>query len=352
MELLNIGEELKAARELQEISLEKVHEDTRIGIEFLKSLEQGQTERMPHPVYARGFVRIYANYLGLDGEQIVENFSRLYHEEDHFGKINPDELPLSLKNTGQRSCLPVLLKTLAFILILALALSAGWYLYLSYNSEISEKQQSSETFQPGSDLAEQENDPLFSDDQPQDIPSDDIYLEQSIAPEIQQENESAPGTADNEIINKESASEESSPRDTDEPVVEDFLERATQSGQEGPVISDSEEQNQAESEALAESESQRMLEAENDVPAGIGKSNLVIRSREDCWLQADLDDDGREVYLRSGESIALEFENSARITLGNAGGVDVYLNGESYPFEASSGEVKTLEFSASDLQPS
>lgn len=340
MELLNIGEELKTARELQEISLEKVHEDTRIGIDFLESLEKGKIDRMPHPVYARGFVRIYANYLGLDGEQIVENFSKLYHEEDQFGKISPDELPLSLINAGQRSFLPGLLKALACILILALILAAGWYIYFSHESEVSEEEQSSVISRPASDPAEQGR----------ETTSDDMYSEQSITPEIQQSGEPVPESTDSQISNQESASEPSPGSDTGELIVEDFLEGETPGNQEDPVIFDSEEQDQAESGILVEAESQTRLEAENDAQVGVGRSTLVIRSREDCWLLAGVDDSRREVYLRPGESITLEFENSARIILGNAGGVDVYLNGEPYPFEASSGEVKTLEFSSSNPQ--
>ncbi|MFO7729017.1 MAG: DUF4115 domain-containing protein [Desulfonatronovibrio sp.] len=336
MELLNIGEELKTARELQEISLEKVHEDTRIGIDFLESLEQGKAERMPHPVYARGFVRLYANYLGLDGDKFVEDFSNIYREEDQFGKINPDELPLSLRHTGQRSCMSVLLKALAFILILALVLSAGWYLYLSYNSEVPEEQQSPVISQPDSDTAEQESEPPLPETEGPETTPDDMYPEQGVSPELQQETGPAPERTEDQAQDPESVSELPASSKTDELIVEDFLEREAQINQEEPALSESEEQNQA----------------ENDDRTGIENSILVIRAREDCWLVAGVDDSRREVYLRSGENITLEFENSARIILGNAGGVDVYLNGEPYLFEASSGEVKTLEFSSSNPQSS
>lgn len=336
MELLNIGEELRTARKLQEISLEKVHEDTRIGIDFLESLEQGKTERMPHPVYARGFVRIYANYLGLDGEKIVEDFSNLYHEEDQFGKITSEELPLSLKNTGQRSSLSGLFKALVFILILALILSAGWFLYVSYDSEVSEKQSSPETSRTETYLDEQESESSLPEKEDQEITPDDMYSEQNIPANLQEESVPVSGVTDNQPQNQESESEASSSSNSDQLIVGDFLEREAQNHQEEPVFSEPEEQNQA----------------ENDVRAEVESSILVIRSREDCWIMAGVDDSRREVYLRSGESITLEFENSARITLGNAGGVDVFLNGEPYPFEASSGEVKTLEFSASNPQSS
>lgn len=67
-----IGQRLKKAREYRNLTLEKVEEATHIRLQFLKALEADDFSSMPSPVQARGFLRNYAQYLGLDLDQIVE----------------------------------------------------------------------------------------------------------------------------------------------------------------------------------------------------------------------------------------------------------------------------------------
>jgi len=61
-----IGAGLREARERQGLSLEQAAEATRIAARHLRALEEERFERLPEPVYARGFLREYAGFLGLD----------------------------------------------------------------------------------------------------------------------------------------------------------------------------------------------------------------------------------------------------------------------------------------------
>ena len=63
-----IGDRLRAAREERGIDLFRAERDTKIRARHLEALEDGDDGRLPGPVYARGFLRNYAAYLGLDPE--------------------------------------------------------------------------------------------------------------------------------------------------------------------------------------------------------------------------------------------------------------------------------------------
>jgi cytoskeletal protein RodZ len=60
-------------REEQRLTLEKVFESTRIRMQYLQALEADDLSVMPSPVQARGYLRNYAEYLGLDVGKMLED---------------------------------------------------------------------------------------------------------------------------------------------------------------------------------------------------------------------------------------------------------------------------------------
>jgi cytoskeletal protein RodZ len=72
-----IGQRLKAEREQQRLTLEKVFEATRIRVQYLQALEEDDLSVMPSPVQARGYLRNYAEYLGLDVEQMLHEMREI-----------------------------------------------------------------------------------------------------------------------------------------------------------------------------------------------------------------------------------------------------------------------------------
>lgn len=66
-----LGEILRQAREDKGLSLAQVEEATKIRSTYLQALEEDDFERLPAPVYVRGFLKNYAKFLGLDAEQIL-----------------------------------------------------------------------------------------------------------------------------------------------------------------------------------------------------------------------------------------------------------------------------------------
>lgn len=63
---VSIGQQLRQAREAQNISLEQAAQATRMRLRYLQALEAGDFGSLPSGAQARGFLRSYADYLHLD----------------------------------------------------------------------------------------------------------------------------------------------------------------------------------------------------------------------------------------------------------------------------------------------
>ena len=66
-----VAEQLRRARQAQNLTLQHVGETTKIRTDHLRALEEGNLNVFPAAVYIRGFVRTYATLLKLDVPQIM-----------------------------------------------------------------------------------------------------------------------------------------------------------------------------------------------------------------------------------------------------------------------------------------
>ncbi len=71
-----LGQWLREARQAKGLSLEQTEAQTHIRIKFLTALEEGNYEDLPSEVYTRGFVRNYALFLDLDPTQALEKYDK------------------------------------------------------------------------------------------------------------------------------------------------------------------------------------------------------------------------------------------------------------------------------------
>lgn len=69
-----VGDDLRAARERLGWGLAECADGLRIRREYLAALENGQFEALPAPAYAAGFLRSYGKALGLDADELVRRF--------------------------------------------------------------------------------------------------------------------------------------------------------------------------------------------------------------------------------------------------------------------------------------
>jgi cytoskeletal protein RodZ len=70
-----VGSQLKAARLARHETLEDISKAIRVRVAYLEALEADDFSRLPSPVHARGFLRLYADYLGLDQNELLQNAS-------------------------------------------------------------------------------------------------------------------------------------------------------------------------------------------------------------------------------------------------------------------------------------
>lgn len=88
-EIKDIGETFKKRRKELNLSLKEVENATSIRMAYLQALEDGEMEKMISPVYAQGFLKQYANFLGVDGEAIIRDhpdvFNRKQTQEFAYG---------------------------------------------------------------------------------------------------------------------------------------------------------------------------------------------------------------------------------------------------------------------------
>lgn len=73
--IASLSEKLRRERELRGVSLKQISDDTKIGVRFLEALEEGALDRIPGEFYRRSYLRAYARYLGLDEDRAVNAYN-------------------------------------------------------------------------------------------------------------------------------------------------------------------------------------------------------------------------------------------------------------------------------------
>jgi cytoskeleton protein RodZ len=74
-QLKEIGEYLYQIRQQHAISLDEVANKTFIPLRLLRAIEVGRGDLLPEPIFIQGFIRRYADTLGLDGIDLAKQFS-------------------------------------------------------------------------------------------------------------------------------------------------------------------------------------------------------------------------------------------------------------------------------------
>ena len=76
--MFEIGSSLREARLRQGLDIPEVEQATKIRGKYLRALEDEEFDLLPAQTYVKGFLRSYAEYLGLDGELYVDEFNSRY----------------------------------------------------------------------------------------------------------------------------------------------------------------------------------------------------------------------------------------------------------------------------------
>jgi cytoskeleton protein RodZ len=123
--MFEIGNSLREARLRQGLDFPEIEQATKIRPKYLRALEDEQFDILPGQTYVKGFLRSYAEYLGLDGQLYVDEYNSRYIHID-------EETPLRARSTsslgraGPKFESSVVLVALAGIAVLTLLVFAAW----------------------------------------------------------------------------------------------------------------------------------------------------------------------------------------------------------------------------------
>jgi len=123
-QLTTLGETFKIKREEMNLSVKEVENATSIRMAYIEAIESGQASKILSPVYAVGFIRQYAAFLGIDLDKLAQDYPDAFHVEPQkqefsygIGTLETRGVP---KHSGR---LPNLLYGAAFVGVIIFA----WY---------------------------------------------------------------------------------------------------------------------------------------------------------------------------------------------------------------------------------
>lgn len=248
------GRELIAAREFKNMTLEQIVDITKIGIDYLKAMEEGQWDFLPRP-YMEVFLRSYAEAVGMNVPKVMKKYREMvlieYQEEEQEeveNTVEPEETDTEYETDV--SLLPVRKIGLVaggiglLILIVVLAVI------------------------------------LFPGKEPPDSPPSREGTEATQRP-------AEPGESIEEVTGEGTSQQV----DAEPSVPSDDLTATRR------PVSD--------------------------------QFSLRARAREQCWLKATMDQtDVRDMLLRIDDQVTLRADKEIHLVIGNAGGLELSLEGE------------------------
>jgi cytoskeletal protein RodZ len=114
---------------MREISLRDIAERTKISLRYLEAMEQDRFDILPAPIFAKGFLREYARYVGLSPDEVVNHYLSVQgpQEGGEEGQ-SPEETRSGRERAGKtRSWTWGLFLLLAGALLLALVAAFAWW---------------------------------------------------------------------------------------------------------------------------------------------------------------------------------------------------------------------------------
>jgi cytoskeleton protein RodZ len=282
-----VGGDLRAARERLGWSVAAIAAHLRIRRAYLEALEAGRTADLPGIAYALGFLRTYAQALGLDPDEMARRFRAEAAEANRKTELN---FPAPVPDRGVPAGAVILVGA-----VLAIGAYIGWY-------------RLSEMRQPGPEPVPP-------------VPAHLATLAEPMTPPAAAVQKTAP------------APEPAAVADAAPPLPSVSPSSAAAATPEPPV---SEPEPMAAAVAAAPPPAPA---ADAAKPAG---PRIVVRARADSWIQVR--DRGGQVFLnrvlRSGESWTVPDKPALLLTTGNAGGTELLVDGTETPGLGGNGAVR------------
>ncbi len=111
----------------QELDFPELEERTKIRSKYLRALEDEQFEILPAPTYVKGFLRSYAQALGLDGQPFVDEYNSRFAVGDDEPFVRARRIPVQQRRPRSVRESRIAVVALLAIAVLAALVIAGWY---------------------------------------------------------------------------------------------------------------------------------------------------------------------------------------------------------------------------------
>ncbi len=99
--MATLGQTLKEAREKRGVTASQAAAATRMKVQVVEALERDDFSRIAAPMYAKGFIRLYGEYLGLDPAPLVREYVD-QHAPKERPPLTPEDEPKPRKNASER----------------------------------------------------------------------------------------------------------------------------------------------------------------------------------------------------------------------------------------------------------
>lgn len=342
----SVAAELRRAREDLGRDLVRIAGDLKIRRVYLEAIEEGRFDDLPGTTYAVGFVRAYADHLGLDSIEIVGRF------KDEVEGVN-ERLQLVFPTPAPESKIPSGAVLLISVLLIALAYG-GWY-YLSSGQEDGD----------GQILAVPDRlEPLASAPETQALPAPVASAGRVLTPAeplvVEEPAAESQGAPDPEppggppegasALGDQAPPEPESPASLGDAVSAEFqAEPAAGAGlvgilSEPPAPASAPETSPAQVVAATPSAipaapaTETLLpEDASRQPRSYGVENasarIVLRARLDSWVQVFAADESLILtrVLQPGDSYRVPDQAGLSLVTGNAGGLEIEVDGTTLP---------------------
>ena len=122
--MFELGSSLRDARERKRLTFADLEQATKVRAKYLRYLEDDDFAALPGPTYVKGFLRVYAEALGLDGQLYVDEYASRFLQGDDEVVIRPRRTPPPRKVRWiERHAVTV---ALAGILVVAAVVLGAW----------------------------------------------------------------------------------------------------------------------------------------------------------------------------------------------------------------------------------
>jgi len=331
----NLGEYLQQKREEQDISIEELVSRTRIPIRFIEAIETNRLDLLPNQVTAKGFLRSYAECVGVDHALVAEAFSEHAPSESFSDSRARDEI-LSHVQVEKSNRLPFPRRIIVVVagLVCALLVLVG---VLSKKDK--ETQVLSSALPPTINAPKNAEVPKISETEtvsegpslPEAARSEEVVLsgDDEIASETDLSREK-PGEAGQEPPSGDADAQLDANLTTDAPDVSEVdVSEVDVSEVDVTEVDVTEVDVTDDAEGSADF-----------LDVSTKEYVLSLEATEASWVQVMIDgEEVREALLQPNDVVEWKANKKFRLTLGNAGGVRVQLDGRELGPFGPSGQV-------------